>query len=553
MRSKYKFRYLFLALFILSHCIFFSQINFSPDFRLGTGEISTLTKVNREEIIPFTSSSPYLISNFTDSIGSAQGVFIQDDILFLTDSINSSMTIIDISNPIEPIYLDWFQSAETITSGAFVEENIAYLPSNFGLEILNVSVPNNIDWISWYDDGFGGSTNDVVVIEDIAYVSRASDAFEIINVSNPNNPEKINQIEGNFFEIMIKDYYAFIIEDSIALNIINITDPSNSTGTFKVMKRLEFADISDVFFNGDVMYVVEPTAGLFAYNIINPINPQYITSLEMGGYWQGKKAFIEKDIAYISTMNGDVKIINVTDPYNLEVMDEYTGDGGSGNDIFVKDGIIYLADGADGLEIIDGGYGVDTDGDGLTDFQEINLYNTDPNSTDTDGDSYDDGYEISEGTDPLDPNDYPIEIELEAPIIMDSDRTVNYTTIRFEWQEVLGAENYYIYLYDELYTSTENTWIQLTFNTEGVRIFTVTAVSGNNESEHSNPLKIIFDFPDDNNDNSDDDSDNSSDDNAFNDPFAQISIPGYSFEIFGLSLIFAVLLKESFIMQKKKR
>jgi hypothetical protein len=45
----------------------------------------------------------------------------------------------------------------------------------------------------------------------------------------------------------------------------------------------------------------------------------------------------------------------------------------------------------------------DTDGDGLTDIEEIEEYDTDPTTADTDGDGLDDGTEVLEyGTDPTD-------------------------------------------------------------------------------------------------------------------------------------------------------
>jgi len=44
---------------------------------------------------------------------------------------------------------------------------------------------------------------------------------------------------------------------------------------------------------------------------------------------------------------------------------------------------------------------VDTDNDGITDDDEINIYNTNPNSSDSDGDGYKDGEEIVFGHDPL--------------------------------------------------------------------------------------------------------------------------------------------------------
>ncbi len=44
---------------------------------------------------------------------------------------------------------------------------------------------------------------------------------------------------------------------------------------------------------------------------------------------------------------------------------------------------------------------IDSDGDGLSDYDEINIYGTDPLNPDTDGDGYNDGEEVSAGYDPL--------------------------------------------------------------------------------------------------------------------------------------------------------
>jgi hypothetical protein len=49
---------------------------------------------------------------------------------------------------------------------------------------------------------------------------------------------------------------------------------------------------------------------------------------------------------------------------------------------------------------------IDTDGDGLSDAQEIAI-GTDPLKVDTDGDGVSDGTEVLLGTNPLDPKDYP--------------------------------------------------------------------------------------------------------------------------------------------------
>ena len=56
----------------------------------------------------------------------------------------------------------------------------------------------------------------------------------------------------------------------------------------------------------------------------------------------------------------------------------------------------------------------DSDDDGLTDYEEVITYGTDANSADSDSDGYDDADEITEGTDPNDAADYPIEIVVDT-------------------------------------------------------------------------------------------------------------------------------------------
>ena len=60
---------------------------------------------------------------------------------------------------------------------------------------------------------------------------------------------------------------------------------------------------------------------------------------------------------------------------------------------------------------------VDTDGDGLTDYAEIKTHKTDPLNMDTDGGTIDDDTEVKRGTDPLDPSDDVIKINV--PIVLE--------------------------------------------------------------------------------------------------------------------------------------
>lgn len=76
-----------------------------------------------------------------------------------------------------------------------------------------------------------------------------------------------------------------------------------------------------------------------------------------------------------------------------------------------------LSDGDEVLKYKTDPLKVDTDGDGLSDYEEVMVYKTDPLNPDTDGGSVDDGTEVRRGTDPLDPEDDVI--KMEVPIVLE--------------------------------------------------------------------------------------------------------------------------------------
>ncbi|NMC51253.1 hypothetical protein GYA54_00800 [Candidatus Kuenenbacteria bacterium] len=130
---------------------------------------------------------------------------------------------------------------------------------------------------------------------------------------------------------------------------------------------------------------------------------------------KGFRASIEEcagSTVYMSEVPGGDKIIDGGYLYTSIKPNDYTlvfqllGDSGNlkaGENVATPNGISSMNNGEDygmGLEM---GTDLDTDNDGITDEEEIFIWETDPSKADTDGDGYKDGDEVEHGYDPLIP------------------------------------------------------------------------------------------------------------------------------------------------------
>jgi lipoprotein-anchoring transpeptidase ErfK/SrfK len=84
---------------------------------------------------------------------------------------------------------------------------------------------------------------------------------------------------------------------------------------------------------------------------------------------------------------------------------------------------------------------MDSDHDGLSDYDEIYIYHTDPNNPDTDGDGYSDGLEVANGYDPNKNFDDKLQKEIDVDL---ATQTLVYSLGPYQVGKILvstGAKN----------------------------------------------------------------------------------------------------------------
>jgi len=245
-----------------------------------------------------------------------------------------------------------------------ISGNYAYLADGYnGLVIVNIEDPSNPTFVGSYDtDGY---PYDVTISGNYAYVAHYSGLLAILNIEDPANPTLSGSydIDDDAENVTISGNYAYVASKSEGLIILNIEDPTNPTlaGSYDTD-----GSASGVTISGNYAYLADGYNGLVIVNIEDPSNPTFVGSYDPDtndeddlGY--ANDVTISGDYAYVADGRNGLVILNIEDPTNLTWVgsyDPYTDHNedeevGYAHDVTISGDYAYVADGSDGLVILD--------------------------------------------------------------------------------------------------------------------------------------------------------------------------------------------------------
>ena len=364
-----------------------------------------------------------------DTDGFAGGVAVSNGYAYVADGTNG-LVVIDVSSPASPVEAGHLDTPGTALQ-VVLYEGCAYVADDTGgdiggLDIIDISNPT-APVLTGRVDSHPHVINDVVVSGDVAYLATAASAVNRYDVSNPAAPVFLSgrQVDnaGSVSSIFIQDGVLFVsVEDRIKMLTTSMTFIGDQDGLQTP------AAVNGVFASGTYLYAAIGSEGLAAYDISDLENP--VLFARYPTYGGGRAVFADGDVVYLADGTSGLQIFGIAFDSDADGMldsweEMYFGDTSPGP--FADpdgDGINnwgeYLAglnptnsdQDADGL--IDGDDEVqlyntdprtaDTDDDGLTDSEEVYAttgYATDPLNPDSDGDGMTDGWEVDNGLDPL--------------------------------------------------------------------------------------------------------------------------------------------------------
>lgn len=332
------------------------------------------------------------------------------------------------------VKLDVTSDWESGFNGTITVENIG----NFPLEAWRLSFDTNFEindiWNAQILSEFGGTytiCNDVTttpigVGESKSFGFRASKDIDTVpEISNCSATEVVvnddfSTIEIPGFELAVSGFANYLEEEN-ALNIFWYTNYEN--GTFELLESSDNENyIRTVILNNEYSYTY-PIAIDFEKRYFKVIqttedgqsaeSPAFYVEKSENGYAtkfidsdeDGLPDFVEEQIGIdINKPDTDDDgltdyqeyYILGTDPLVYDSVQPGISDADADND---DDGLSNVRE----FELGTKPFNPDTDGDGLSDGDEVNTYGTDPLKYDTDDDGISDGDEAAMGTDPLSP------------------------------------------------------------------------------------------------------------------------------------------------------
>ncbi len=232
-----------------------------------------------------------------------------------------------------------------------VEDEVAYIAVwNLGILIINVSDASNPSIIKEYTTGTIGHLN---VEENIAFAGGLY-GMNILNISNPSNLESIN--------ILCEDmgvHNSFIQNDIIYILAWNWTTDFDWIFAYNIsdimnpirLGEYEIGSTStDVFVEDKVAYIANEYNGVLMLNFSDFLNPSIISRYDDVG--SASELEVHNNILYLANGYTGVELLDITNKSNPIVLAEHF-DGGQSHSLELYDDLIYVGDSGDGLEILE--------------------------------------------------------------------------------------------------------------------------------------------------------------------------------------------------------
>ena len=275
--------------------------------------------------------------------GFAYGLWVGGDHAYIGNGYES-LVVVDITDRTDPFIVGEIAN-EWFASGVYVKDNYAYVADGYfqaqdqgGLLIYDVSDPTTPRQEGKLSTPQGGP-NEVVVIDDYAYIANGQDGLLIADVSNKAAPYRVGAFSTSYAcDLAIRDNYAYVADRTGGLVII---DHSIKQFPMQVGSYDTDGEAWGIELIGDYAYVADFDNGLVIIDVSNPNLPLQVGRLDTDGV--AMKVTVVGDRAFVADNTNGLVVADVSIVANPQETGHFET-AGMVMDVELSDGYVYVCD-----------------------------------------------------------------------------------------------------------------------------------------------------------------------------------------------------------------
>jgi hypothetical protein len=294
-----------------------------------------------------TVAAPILSPTIAGSVGtptSAREVAVAGDVLYLADE--SSLEVFDITDPGNPTLLVSHgfvgEGRDVAVSGDFL-----FAAARSGgvhvFDVSNPALPSLVGGIAPSGLAYG-----LEVVGNVAYVAAHTAGLHAIDITDPTMPALLDSYDtpGLAWQVAVDGDRAYVADDASGVQVIDISDPTDLKGADNWSA---VATAFGVAVSGNYVYVARDGDGVSIVEKVGPIGvPRVLTEIDTPG--AAEKPVIDGDMLYLADGAAGLQMIDVTNPAAPSIVGNYDTDLAIG--VAVSGEHAFVADGASGLKVV---------------------------------------------------------------------------------------------------------------------------------------------------------------------------------------------------------
>ncbi len=261
------------------------------------------------------------------------------------DLYSGALCLIDVSNPLAPSELDYYESLPRIHSVDIANGYIALSFDEGALLTINRYDTDQRHWMPgthWFVDH-----NKIVVQGDYAYIGNCDSwtlmwsGLAVVDVSDPTNPFEIGflPVSSCVTDLAVGSSYVYFCQwENIV--VVDVSDPTNPTA----IGELAMTTTGFLFADEPYLYVANMGEGLKVVDVSDPTTPTVVgNGFPFGG--DAWRVWVSNGYAYVvgNDYNGVIGlwIVDVSDPLNPSLVTTFSTNSLT-HMVRVRDSYLYL-------------------------------------------------------------------------------------------------------------------------------------------------------------------------------------------------------------------